>query len=116
MFPEELDPCPDDLDYTALYEETYGGLSLVTAASLSSTGCPEGWLYFEDTGNCYFKSPNTAKAENQAHAVSICEEEGAWVIAIDSEAENEFLLHNMLFTGFFGETYTGMTKDSPSDE
>ncbi|CBN79342.1 conserved unknown protein [Ectocarpus siliculosus] len=116
MFPAELDPCPDDLDYTALYEGTYGGLSLVTAASLSSTGCPEGWLYFEDTGNCYFKSPNTAKAENQADAVSICEEEGAWVIAIDSEAENDFLLHNMLFTGFFGETYTGMTKESPSDE
>lgn len=32
------------------------------------------------------------------------------------QAENDFLLHNLLFTGFFGETYTGMTKDSPAAE
>lgn len=30
VFPDELDPCPDDFDYTALYEETYAGLSLVS--------------------------------------------------------------------------------------
>ncbi|CAN0272484.1 unnamed protein product, partial [Hapterophycus canaliculatus] len=92
------------------------GIIQVTAASLTSSGCPEGWLYSEDTDNCYLKSPNTAKAENQAHASTICEAEGAWLIAINSEAENDFLLHNLLFPGFFGETYTGMTKESPAAE
>ena len=32
------------------------------------------------------------------------------------KAENEFLLHNLLFTGFFGETYTGMVKETPTAE
>lgn len=61
----------------------------MTAASLTSTGCPEGWLYSEDTEHCYFKSPNTAKAADQADAVSKCEAEGAWVIAIDSQVRIE---------------------------
>eukprot|EP00903_Cladosiphon_okamuranus_P006716 g6554.t1 len=116
MFPEELDPCPSALDYTALYKKQYGPLSVVTAASLTSTGCPEGWLYLEATGHCYLKSRNTAKAADQADAVSKCKAEGAWVIAINSEEENEFLLRNLLFTGFFGETYTGMVKDTPTAE
>lgn len=60
-------------------------LHQVTAASLTSTGCPEGWLYSDDTDHCYFKSPNTAKAADQADAVSKCEAEGAWVIAINSK-------------------------------
>lgn len=32
------------------------------------------------------------------------------------QAENEFLLHNMLWIGFFGETYTGLVKSSPTAE
>eukprot|EP00752_Nemacystus_decipiens_P009539 g8524.t1 len=116
MFPDELDPCPTELDYTALYEGEHGPLSVVTAASLTSTGCPEGWLYSGDTDHCYFKSPNTAKAASQTDAVSKCEAEGAWVIAINSEAENDFLLHNLLFTGFFGETYTGLAKETATSE
>lgn len=32
------------------------------------------------------------------------------------EAENEFLLHNLLFTGFFGETYTGLVKATPTSQ
>lgn len=64
----------------------------MTAASLTSTGCPEGWLYLEDTDHCYFKSPNTAKAADQADAVSKCEAEGAWVIAINSEVRVRVLV------------------------
>lgn len=62
----------------------------VTAASVTSTACPEGWLYSADTDHCYFKSPNTAKAESQADAVSKCKAEGAWVIAINSNVRYLF--------------------------
>lgn len=57
----------------------------VTAASLTSSACPEGWLFSSSTGHCYFKSPNTEKAADQTDAASKCEAEGAWLIAIDSE-------------------------------
>lgn len=33
-----------------------------------------------------------------------------------SQAENNFLLNNMLWIGFFGETYTGMIKEEGSAE
>lgn len=39
MFPEELDPCPDDFDYTTLYEETYGGLALVSRSFCGCVSC-----------------------------------------------------------------------------
>lgn len=59
-------------------------MSQVTADSLTSTGCPDGWLYSATADSCYFKSPNTAKAADQADAESKCAEEGGWVIAINS--------------------------------
>lgn len=33
-----------------------------------------------------------------------------------SKEENEFLVHSLLWIGFFGETYTGLVKDTPDGE
>lgn len=57
----------------------------VTAESLISTACPDGWLYFADTGHCYLKSSDLVKAPNQEEAAERCAADGGWLIAVESE-------------------------------
>lgn len=78
----------------------------VTAESLTSTACPDGWLYFAETEHCYFKSPNPAKAENEVDAEEKCIAEDGWLIAIESEVIDRavpFLLHVFLLAELYCE-------------
>lgn len=92
MFSEELDPCPSSTEFHTLYEAEYGEIAVVTAASLTSSGCPEGWLYSKETDHCYFKSLNTAKSANKDDAAVLCEAEGGWVIAMETEVRGGVLI------------------------
>ena len=40
MFPDELDPCPTALDYTAFYEAEHGDLAVVRRTDMSTDSQP----------------------------------------------------------------------------
>ncbi|KAF8069552.1 hypothetical protein HT031_001669 [Scenedesmus sp. PABB004] len=112
------------------YEAVYGSPVLVVplASVVNNTRCPytvppggdmslPSWLYNPTTDSCYFKS-SFAKtiAGSQSDATTRCRDrhDNSTLIKITSAAEDEWVRLNLLWTGFFGESYTGLFKAATS--
>jgi len=52
-------------------------------------GCPDGWLYYEETDSCFYISTTTASFQV---ADSACESMNAYLPSISNQAEMDFLL------------------------
>ncbi|CAM9848416.1 unnamed protein product [Ectocarpus fasciculatus] len=115
FFEMELDACPESV--SDLYGTPVGGV--VSYQEVQSADCGDNddddsvWLAFENS--CYYKSSYLDAAESWEDADARCGELGARLVSLESEAENDFVTQNLLWIGFFGESYTGLQKTSPGD-
>ncbi|CAN0534559.1 unnamed protein product, partial [Ectocarpus sp. 12 AP-2014] len=116
FFEMELDPCPESVSDS--YGTPSGGV--VSYQEVLSADCHDNdddndhsdsvWLAFENS--CYAKSSYLDAAVNWEDADARCKEVGARLVSLESEAENDFVTHNLLWIGFLGEAYTGLRKTS----
>ncbi|CAM9900538.1 unnamed protein product [Ectocarpus sp. 6 AP-2014] len=119
FFEMELDPCPESV--SDFYGIPPGGV--VSYQEVLSADCRHSdddndnnddsdsvWLAFENS--CYSKSSYLDAAVNWEDADARCGEVGARLVSLESEAENDFVTHNLLWIGFLGEAYTGLQKTS----
>ncbi|CAM9241931.1 unnamed protein product, partial [Choristocarpus tenellus] len=106
LFSSALDVCPSDV--ASLYASEMGDSGtddIVTLGDITSPLCEDGWVHFE--GSCYFKSPYNELSTSWEDANYRCNKMRARLVSLETLAEYEFIVHNLLWIGFYGEVYTG---------
>ena len=108
----ELPDCPSCVSdyYTSLGYGAPGPKAFVSNVGIVNTpACPGPtatsgeWLYNSANEKCYYKSSfQYGISGGQADAESKCVAMGAELVKIDDEQENDFVIYNMLWFGFFG--------------
>lgn len=87
------------------YPSDCSGFEGAGVVCVNHTGCPEGWV--AGRTSCYYLS--TITTSQQVYAERKCQSMGAYLVNIETEAENHFL--SVMFAGEIGEPIlTGAVK------
>ncbi|XP_071841260.1 snaclec rhodocetin subunit alpha-like [Apostichopus japonicus] len=57
--------------------------------------CPEGWIFFNTTGDCYLFFLNTSSNWHQCEAYCKDTQENSYLVSIDNEPEQHFISYNL---------------------
>ncbi|CAM9548342.1 unnamed protein product, partial [Phaeothamnion confervicola] len=110
---DKMAACPEDeFDYATYH----AAASVVTAASIiNDQECDDGWFYNVANSRCYFKSDRYTLAASWNEANAICVKNEAALVTLTNSQENDWFVHNLLWPGTMGETFTSLWRPAESE-